>query len=91
MASGPLHTDRGHREVLFGDRGEATGSVSPVTNIPAALDRLCYRYPSILVELGNMKNPVDSALMESAEGRQKYADALTRGVAGFLASQGQVR
>jgi len=50
MASGPLHTDRGHREVLFGDRGEATGSVSPVTNIPAALDRLCYRYPSILVD-----------------------------------------
>jgi N-acetylmuramoyl-L-alanine amidase len=49
------------------------------------------QYPSILVECGNMKNPVDSALMESADGRQKYADALTRGVAGFLASQGQAR
>jgi N-acetylmuramoyl-L-alanine amidase len=49
------------------------------------------QYPSILVECGNMKNPVDSALMESAEGRQKYADALVRGVAGFLATQGQVR
>src|SRR6201996_6858081 len=49
------------------------------------------QYPSILVECGNMKNPVDSALMESAEGRQKYADALVRGVAGFLASQGQAR
>jgi N-acetylmuramoyl-L-alanine amidase len=49
------------------------------------------QYPSILVECGNMKNPVDSALMESADGRQKYADALTRGVAGFLASQGQSR
>jgi N-acetylmuramoyl-L-alanine amidase len=48
------------------------------------------QYPSILVELGNMKNPVDSALMESPEGRQKYADALVRGVAGFLATQGQV-
>ena len=49
------------------------------------------QYPSILVECGNMKNPVDSALMESADGRQKYADALVRGVAGFLASQGQAR
>jgi N-acetylmuramoyl-L-alanine amidase len=49
------------------------------------------QYPSILVECGNMKNPVDSALMESSDGRQKYADALVRGVAGFLASQGQAR
>lgn len=49
------------------------------------------QYPSILVELGNMKNPADSALMESAEGRQKYANALVRGVAGFLATQGQAR
>ncbi|HYB81906.1 MAG TPA: Rv3717 family N-acetylmuramoyl-L-alanine amidase [Mycobacterium sp.] len=49
------------------------------------------QYPSILVECGNMKNPADSALMESPDGRQKYADALVRGVAGFLATQGQVR
>lgn len=49
------------------------------------------QYPSILVELGNMKNPADSALMESPEGRQKYADAVVRGIAGFLATQGQVR
>ncbi len=49
------------------------------------------QYPSILVELGNMKNPADSALMESAEGRQKYADAVVRGVAGYLATQGQAR
>ena len=46
------------------------------------------QYPSVLVECGNMKNPVDSALMESADGRQKYADALVRGVAGFLARPG---
>jgi N-acetylmuramoyl-L-alanine amidase len=49
------------------------------------------QYPSILVECGNMKNPADSALLESPEGRQKYADALVRGIAGFLATQGQVR
>jgi N-acetylmuramoyl-L-alanine amidase len=44
------------------------------------------QYPSILVELGNMKNPADSALMKSPEGRQKYADAVVRGIAGFLGS-----
>ena len=45
------------------------------------------KYPSILVELGNMKNPVDSSLMESADGRQKYADAVVRGVVAFLQTQ----
>ena len=49
------------------------------------------QYPSILVECGNMKNPADSALMESPDGRQKYADAMVRGIAGFLATQGQSR
>jgi N-acetylmuramoyl-L-alanine amidase len=45
------------------------------------------QFPSILVELGNMKNPVDSGLMKTPEGRQKYADAVVRGIAGFLATQ----
>lgn len=44
-------------------------------------------YPSVLVELGNMKNPADASLMESPAGRQRYADAVARGVAGFLSSQ----
>ena len=34
-----------------------------------------------------MKNPVDSGLMESPEGRQKYADAVVRGIVGFLQTQ----
>ncbi|MDG4668210.1 Rv3717 family N-acetylmuramoyl-L-alanine amidase [Mycobacterium sp. 236(2023)] len=42
------------------------------------------QYPSILVELGNMKNPVDSGLMKSPEGRQRYADAVVRGIVAFL-------
>ena len=45
------------------------------------------QYPSILVELGNMKNPADSALMKTPEGRQKYAEAVVRGVVAFLAAQ----
>ena len=44
------------------------------------------QYPSILVELGNMKNATDAALMESPAGRQRYAEAVARGVAGFLAA-----
>lgn len=42
------------------------------------------QYPSILVELGNMKNPADKALITTPEGRQKYADAVVRGIAAFL-------
>jgi N-acetylmuramoyl-L-alanine amidase len=45
------------------------------------------QYPSILVEMGNMKNPADSALMETPEGRQKYAEAVVKGIAGFLGSR----
>lgn len=44
-------------------------------------------YPSILVELGNMKNATDASLMESPAGRQRYADAVARGVAAYLSSQ----
>ena len=42
------------------------------------------QYPSVLVELGNMKNPADKALITTPEGRQKYADAVVRGIVAFL-------
>jgi N-acetylmuramoyl-L-alanine amidase len=45
------------------------------------------QYPSVLVECGNMKNATDSALMESPEGRQQYADAVVKGIAAFLGGQ----
>ncbi|MDH6196507.1 N-acetylmuramoyl-L-alanine amidase [Mycobacterium frederiksbergense] len=45
------------------------------------------QYPSILVECGNMKNPVDSALMKTPDGRQKYAEAIVRGIAAYLGAQ----
>ena len=38
-----------------------------------------------------MKNPVDSALMESPEGRQKYADAVVKGITAYLGSQALAR
>lgn len=34
-----------------------------------------------------MKNPVDSTLMSSIEGRQKYAQAVANGVVSFLQTQ----
>jgi N-acetylmuramoyl-L-alanine amidase len=61
-----------------------TGGLNPRSDI-AGLNLA--QYPSILIELGNMKNPADVGLITTEEGRQKYADAVVRGIAGFLASQ----
>ena len=44
-----------------------------------------------IVELGNMKNPADVALITSPDGRQKYASAVVKGIAGFLSQSGGVR
>ena len=42
------------------------------------------QYPAILIELGNMKNSDEAAQMESADGRAKYAAAVTQGIVGYL-------
>jgi N-acetylmuramoyl-L-alanine amidase len=42
------------------------------------------QYPAVLVELGNMKNAEDAALMESPGGRAKYAAAVTQGIVAYL-------
>jgi N-acetylmuramoyl-L-alanine amidase len=41
-------------------------------------------YPAVLVELGNMRNADEAAQMESADGRAKYAAAVTQGITAFL-------
>ncbi|MFY9918993.1 MAG: Rv3717 family N-acetylmuramoyl-L-alanine amidase [Mycobacterium sp.] len=41
-------------------------------------------YPAVLVETGNMRNAEEAAQMETAEGRQRYADAITAGIVAFL-------
>ncbi len=41
-------------------------------------------YPAVLVELGNMRNPQDAALLESADGRAQYATAVTNGIVAYL-------
>lgn len=40
--------------------------------------------PVVLVELGEMRNRDDAAVMESAEGRQRYALALTSGLSAWF-------
>ena len=62
-----------------------TGGLNPRSDI-AGLNLA--RHPSVLVELGNMKNPADAGLITTPEGsKQKYADAVVRGIAGFLGAQ----
>lgn len=43
-------------------------------------------YPAVLVELGNMKNPDDSAQMTDAAGRARYAAAVVQGISTYLAA-----
>lgn len=38
------------------------------------------RRPTVMLELGEMRNPDEAALMESEEGRQAYADAIAAGI-----------
>jgi N-acetylmuramoyl-L-alanine amidase len=49
------------------------------------------QYPAVLVTLGNMKNPADSAVMTTPDGRAKYASAVAEGIAGFLGARSATR
>jgi N-acetylmuramoyl-L-alanine amidase len=49
------------------------------------------QYPAVLVELGNMKNAGDAAQMESADGRAKYAVAVTQGIVSYLSAKAPAR
>ena len=96
-SSPPLNTAQAGPSVQFAQvmRDQMQGSGIPAANyigsgglLPRAdLTGLnLAQYPSVLVECGNMKNPADSALMETESGRQKYADAIVRGIVTYLAS-----
>lgn len=45
-----------------------------------------YNYPGILVEMGNMHNSEEAARMESPEGQDAYARAVTAGIFAYLNS-----
>lgn len=40
--------------------------------------------PTALVECANMRNPDEAKLVSSPEGRQRYADVITKGILTFL-------
>jgi N-acetylmuramoyl-L-alanine amidase len=42
--------------------------------------------PVVMFELGEMRNPDEAALMSSADGRQRYAEAVAEGIADWLAA-----
>ncbi|MCO7272211.1 MULTISPECIES: N-acetylmuramoyl-L-alanine amidase [Cellulosimicrobium] len=44
--------------------------------------------PAVMLELGEMRNPDEAAVMESEEGRQRYADALAAGLVAWAADGG---
>ncbi|MCU1695491.1 MAG: N-acetylmuramoyl-L-alanine amidase [Mycobacterium sp.] len=48
------------------------------------------RHPSILVEMGNMKNANEAAQMESTGGRAAYAAAAARGICSYLSHKAGV-
>lgn len=41
-------------------------------------------YPAVLVELGNMRNADEAVQMQSADGRARYAAAVTQGIIAYL-------
>jgi N-acetylmuramoyl-L-alanine amidase len=43
-------------------------------------------YPSVLVELGNMRNADDAAVMTTDQGRARYAAAVVDGIAAFVST-----
>jgi N-acetylmuramoyl-L-alanine amidase len=45
------------------------------------------QYPTILIELGNMKNQEEAAVMVTPEGRAKYAAAVVQGINAYLAQR----
>jgi N-acetylmuramoyl-L-alanine amidase len=49
------------------------------------------QYPAILIELGNMKNAEDATQMESADGRTRYATAVTQGIVRYLSAKAPAR
>jgi len=44
-------------------------------------------FPAVLVELGNMKNADDAAQMQNADGRARYAAAVTNGIVAYLSGK----
>lgn len=47
--------------------------------------------PTVIVEVGNMRNRADAARMSSAQGQQAYAEALAAGISRYCAARSRCR
>ena len=82
------------RRLALRERAALRGAGVPVANYIAGGDGLDFRadlgtinlsdIPTVMVELGNMRNPRDAHRMTTSKGRATYAKALARGVRAFL-------
>ncbi|WP_344147060.1 N-acetylmuramoyl-L-alanine amidase [Nocardioides koreensis] len=82
------------RRLALRERAALRAAGVPVANYIAGGDGLDFRsdlgtlnlsdVPTVMVELGNMRNPRDAHRMTTRKGRATYAKALTRGVRAFL-------
>jgi N-acetylmuramoyl-L-alanine amidase len=85
---------RSSRRLALDTRAALRGVGLPVADYIAGGDGLDFRsdlgtlnlsdVPTVMVELGNMRNPVDAAKMTSTSGRATYARGLARAVRRFL-------
>jgi N-acetylmuramoyl-L-alanine amidase len=68
-------------EALAGNGFTPSTAVDGALSLRSDLAALNFaRRPTVLLELGEMRNPGDAAVMESEEGRQQYADAIAAGI-----------
>jgi len=82
------------RRLALRERAALRAAGVPVANYIAGGDGLDFRadlgtinlsdIPTVMVELGNMRDPRDAHRMTTAKGRATYARALSRGVHAFL-------
>ena len=85
---------RSSRRLALAERKALKGAGVPVANYIAGGDGLDFRgdlgtlnlsdVPTVMVELGNMRNARDAHRMTTAKGRATYARALARGASAFL-------
>lgn len=90
VASPAISSSQGIPSIdLAQDMIEALGEAgfTPSTTVEGALSERAdlatlnfARRPAVMLELGEMRNPDESAVMESGEGREAYADAILHGV-----------
>ncbi|MFC7403564.1 N-acetylmuramoyl-L-alanine amidase [Georgenia alba] len=98
VAAPPLHDAQGGpsrrlAEDLLGALDD--GDFTPSTWVPGALSERpdlatlnWARRPAVMLELAEMRNPEEAALVQSRDGRQRYADAIAAGLRAWAERRG---